>query len=157
MQTPCSFFVRLLPLLLVAMAGCQSPKRVSQPFTSALYSTGSDIEGKRFIAKLGGEALLAAPCWDLKHDQPPLAPGAAKRAAMKALSQTVADMRKWKLEEIGLIQPFDGALGADYWIYQIRFSGPKYKSPFGSDMGSMLNILVLMSGEVIPLEAIHAE
>ena len=109
------------------------------------------------MAKLGAEALLAAPRWASTRDQPPLAPGAAKRAAMKMLSQTVVDARQWKLDEIGLKQPFDGALGPEYWIYQIHFTGPKYKSQSGGDMDSSLNLLVLMSGKVIPPERLDAK
>jgi hypothetical protein len=156
MRRSYSFSVFLVSLLTVA-TGCQSAKPVSNPFTSAVFSSGSDIEGKSYMANLSGEALLAAPRWVSTRDQPPLAPGAAKRAAMKMLSQTVADAGQWKLEEISLKQPFDGALGPEYWIYQVRFSGPMYKSQFGSDMRSSLNLMVLMSGKVISPERINAK
>ena len=76
---------------------------------------------------------------------------------MKMLSQTVADVHQWRLEEISLKQPFDGALGNEYWVYQIRFSGPKYKSQFGSNMGSTLNVIVLMSGKAVPVEPVNAK
>ena len=144
-------------LLLVATTACRTPKPTTHPFTDALSSSGSDVEGKSYMSKISGESLLATPRWSAKRDQPPLAPGAAKRAAMKMLSQTVADVRQWKLEEISLKQPFDGALGEEYWIYQIRFSGPKYKSQFGSNMGSTLNVSVLMSGEAVPVEPVNAK
>src|SRR5438552_918575 len=100
MQKPHRFSIFLLVPLLVAATGCQTPKPAPHPFTNALSSSGSDVEGKSYMSKISGESLLAAPRWSAKRDQPPLAPGAAKRAAMKMLSQTVADIRQWKLEEI---------------------------------------------------------
>lgn len=156
MRTPYLFSVFLVLLLAVA-AGCQTAKPVSKPFTSGVFSSGSDIGGASYVASLSAEALLAAPRWSSTRDQPPLAPGAAKRAAMKMLSQTVTDARQWKLQDISLRQPFDGALGPEYWIYEIRFSGPKYQSQFGSNMGSTLNLMVLMSWKAIPPERINAK
>jgi hypothetical protein len=157
MKTHPLLTVLFLPALLLMTNGCQSPKPVSSSFASGVYSSGSDIGGTSYMAKLSAEALLAAPPWSPKRDRPPLAPGVAKQAAMTMLSQTVSDMRQWRLEEITLMQPFDGALGAGFWVYKIRFSGPKYKSQFGSDMGSTANLLVLMNGQAVALEANHAK
>ncbi len=151
MQKSCSI---AFLFLLIALAGCQAPKPTSNPIAAASlsHSSASHIAGKRFVTKISGASFVAAPRWFPKNDRPPLSPGAAKREAMKMVAQTVEDIRLWKLEEIILKQPIGGPLAEEYWVYQIRFSGPKYKTQFSNDNESSLYIYVLMNGVAMPVE-----
>jgi hypothetical protein len=100
--------------------------------------------------------ILATPRWSPGREHPPLGPGAAMRLAAQALSQTVTNVQQWEFMELALDQPFDDRdFPQGYWIYNIRYNGPRKKSDQANvTIGSTLNFYVLMNGKVLPLEPV---
>lgn len=145
-------------LAAASLTGCRTipPTPLIPENVSIVGGPASYIEGKKaFISYYNNEMLAAAPSWHPSHGNPPLSISAAQNAATRMLAKTIADPKEWKLKEITLRQPlgsFD-EVPEGIWIYHFTFNGPKANGR----VNSLITIVVLMNGKVVPLEPIESK
>jgi len=98
--------------------------------------------GNRYDFRLMHEQLLSTPAWHEDDPNPPLAPRAAKSAALSYLKTLFDDARAWRLEEIKLV-PL-----RERWVYVVSFTPPS--PPNVADyMTTPFSVVVMMDGTAI--------